>query len=396
MAVSRRAIVLVVGCILFGFLLWSSRPLSNETPEVVRGWYEEPEVVADGTEEVKGWIFPRNKLKLNSNINPTFPFGYDPAHPTTVLQAAKSASFFFADPSPQNTIPRTLIPKIIHQTWRTSKLSEKNEKEKHVVQSIRSWREKNPEYVHLLWDDGDMDEFVKTMYPSWWSVWKKMPQNVMRADVFRYLVLASFGGVYTDTDTICLRPIDTWVEDIDMAEWKYKYGDVERTYQKVSDNTIMFIGGVETDVPKNRTDWQIYYHAPMQIVQWTMASTPFHPIPSRAAANVFKRITKVYRVKGKWDTSILSTYDAPKVTGPAPWTDAVYSVWRENGVHPEAMREFGDRGKIIGDVLTLPITAFSPGLMQVLTTVFGDMGSKHIEDPAARVQHMWKGTWRPT
>ncbi|KAJ3056662.1 hypothetical protein HK097_005338 [Rhizophlyctis rosea] len=266
----------------------------------------------------------------------------------------------------------------------------------HVRESVQSWRDKNPDYVHLLWDDADMNEMVKTLYPSWWTYWKAMPVNVNRADVFRYLVLDSFGGVYTDADTQCLRPVDTWIDDEDLAEWKYKSKEVERTHKGGDSDTVAFIGGVETDVPKNRTDWHIYYHAPMQICQWTMASAPYHPIPARAAGNVFHRIAKVMRAKGKWDESYLPSVDAPKLTGPAPWTDAVYSFWREQGINPEAMREFGDRGKVTSDVLILPITAFSPGLMQVLTTVFGDMGSKRIEDPAARVRHMWKGTWRPT
>ncbi|KAJ3278971.1 hypothetical protein HK104_001886 [Borealophlyctis nickersoniae] len=113
-----------------------------------------------------------------------------------------------------------------------------------------------------------------------------------------------------------------------------------------------------------------------------MASSPLHHIPLRAAANVLENVRNP-RVS-----------DAPSLTGPAPWTDAIYSHWKEYGVDPEELRAFGNKGRVVGDSLILPITGFSPGLGQVLITIFGDMGAGKIEDPEARVRHLWKGTWR--
>ena len=36
---------------------------------------------------------------------------------------------------------------------------------------------------------------------------------VLRSDFWRYLVLATEGGVYADSDVNCLRPMSTWADD---------------------------------------------------------------------------------------------------------------------------------------------------------------------------------------
>lgn len=43
------------------------------------------------------------------------------------------------------------------------------------------------------------------------------------------------------------------------------------------------------------------------------------------------------------------------------------------------------RGVLLGDLLVLPITAFSPGV--------GHMGAGDASDPEARVQHGFRGSW---
>ncbi len=35
---------------------------------------------------------------------------------------------------------------------------------------------------------------------------------VLRADLARYLIVFAFGGTYSDTDTTCLKPIDSWAD----------------------------------------------------------------------------------------------------------------------------------------------------------------------------------------
>lgn len=40
-----------------------------------------------------------------------------------------------------------------------------------------------------------------------------MPKSILKADFFRYLILFARGGVYTDIDTVSLKPIDEWISN---------------------------------------------------------------------------------------------------------------------------------------------------------------------------------------
>ena len=40
------------------------------------------------------------------------------------------------------------------------------------------------------------------------TVWRELPGGVWRSDVGRYLILAAYGGWYSDTDVICELALD--------------------------------------------------------------------------------------------------------------------------------------------------------------------------------------------
>ena len=41
---------------------------------------------------------------------------------------------------------------------------------------------------------------------------RNLSRPALKADLARYLIVHTFGGVYSDVDTLCLRPIDTWAD----------------------------------------------------------------------------------------------------------------------------------------------------------------------------------------
>ena len=96
----------------------------------------------------------------------------------------------------------TEIPRIIHQTWKTKNLSEFYRRCKDT------WIMFNPSFEYRLYDDNDCKQFIKTHYNKYFKTYSEMTKPVEKADLFRYLVIYHYGGVYADMDTSCLMPID--------------------------------------------------------------------------------------------------------------------------------------------------------------------------------------------
>jgi mannosyltransferase OCH1-like enzyme len=95
-----------------------------------------------------------------------------------------------------------MIPKIIHQTWKTDEIPEK------WIHFVNRVQELNPDWQYKLWTDDNNDAFVKSEYPEFFDIFKGFSRNIMRADVIRYLIMYKIGGVYLDLDYEVLKPFD--------------------------------------------------------------------------------------------------------------------------------------------------------------------------------------------
>jgi mannosyltransferase OCH1-like enzyme len=96
-----------------------------------------------------------------------------------------------------------MIPKIIHQTWKTNVVPEEWE---HAVESCKTM---NSEYKYILWTHKTMEDFVKKEYPGFLNVYKSYKHNIQRCDAFRYLVLYKYGGIYLDMDIVCKKKLNS-------------------------------------------------------------------------------------------------------------------------------------------------------------------------------------------
>lgn len=94
------------------------------------------------------------------------------------------------------------IPKIIHQTWKNEQIPQKWVAFQKKVQAL------HPDWEYKLWTDSDNDIFVKQHFPDFYPIFNALPENVMRADVIRYLIMYQVGGVYLDLDYEMLKPFD--------------------------------------------------------------------------------------------------------------------------------------------------------------------------------------------
>lgn len=90
-----------------------------------------------------------------------------------------------------------MIPKIIHQTWKTHEIP--NE----WKEAVSSCKMINKGFKYILWTHKTMNDFVKTHYPQFHNTYKSYKHDIQRCDAFRYLVLYKYGGIYLDMDIIC-------------------------------------------------------------------------------------------------------------------------------------------------------------------------------------------------
>lgn len=134
------------------------------------------------------FLFPY--LKLLFNLLQLFLYDWDTQIPLISSLNSQSES---------QSEEKEIIPRIIHQTYKNN----------HSIPSL--WlrtmesckREK--EFKFILWTDEQIDEFIKTEYPEYYTkVFIKYPYNIQRVDAFRYFVLYTYGGIYMDLDIGCV------------------------------------------------------------------------------------------------------------------------------------------------------------------------------------------------
>ena len=116
----------------------------------------------------------------------------------------------------------TKIPKIIHQTWKTSELPIP---QKHLAET---WKTFLPDWEYILWTDEMNREFVATYFPDFLEKYDSYPKNIQRADAIRYLLLKKYGGLYVDLDFECLENIDFLIEHADFTAGKEPHWHAER------------------------------------------------------------------------------------------------------------------------------------------------------------------------
>jgi len=112
-----------------------------------------------------------------------------------------------------------LIPKIIHQTWKTNEIPEK------WKELQKTW--KLPNYKYILWTDQDNRNLIKNKFPWFLNQYDNYEYPIQRADVIRPFILYDQGGIYVDLDLEYLN--DFWEEldqdKINIPESPYFYNE---------------------------------------------------------------------------------------------------------------------------------------------------------------------------
>lgn len=93
---------------------------------------------------------------------------------------------------------RRRIPPVLHRVW----FGPEPMPEEHSAYG-ETWRHHHPRWQHRLWGDDDLHSLGISREVS------AVARNASAvSDLARFQIMARHGGVYVDTDTECLRPID--------------------------------------------------------------------------------------------------------------------------------------------------------------------------------------------
>ncbi|KAI1323592.1 nucleotide-diphospho-sugar transferase [Xylariaceae sp. FL0255] len=265
----------------------------------------------------------------------------------------------------------TRFPAYIWQTWKTDPSAQyfrfRNQE--------ASWTHLNPSFVHEVITDDNAFNLLQVLYaavPEVLEAYQALPQPVLKADFFRYLILLARGGIYSDIDTIALKSAQTWLPEA------------------VPQKSIGLIIGIEAD--PDRPDWADWYSRRIQFCQWTIQSKPGHPV----LRDIVARITAEALRRKRDGVFVSKEKSVVEFTGPAIWTDTIFDYFNDgryfdlnHSTGAISYRNFTgmESSKKVGDVVILPITSFSPGV--------GQMGAGEVDDPMAFVKHDFEGTWKP-
>lgn len=127
-----------------------------------------------------------------------------PTNPeVTTLSRLVRTPFHF---TPQALPPSCSIPTTIYQTYKTGEFPP------HMARNQLSWKQLNPEYQYEFYDDARAKAFLVEHFPKRVAeAFDLLIPGAYKADLWRYCILYSEGGVYADIDTACLSPLRTWL-----------------------------------------------------------------------------------------------------------------------------------------------------------------------------------------
>lgn len=282
--------------------------------------------------------------------------------------------------------PAKPFQKNIWQTWKVpiEHPSFPNKYKKYQA----TWDDKNPGYKHYVIPDESCEQLINQLYatvPDVARAYNIMPKSILKADFFRYLILYAKGGLYTDIDTISIKPIDTWVSMNETVDG--------------SPNMAGLVVGIEAD--PDREDWADWYARRIQFCQWTIQAKRGHPMLRELISRITD-ITLTREKKGQLNKILGKDAggDIMNWTGPGIWTDVVFEYMNNISQPPDNFKtkKYDDIINVsvftgmtipvaIQDVLVLPITSFSPDV--------GQMGAKDTSHPMAYAKHMFLGSWKP-
>lgn len=211
---------------------------------------------------------------------------------------------------------------------------------------INSWIHKNPSYNSSLLTDASAADFVKTHYletrPDIVEVYNALPIPILRADLLRYLILLAEGGIWSDLDVTCERPVSQWIP----IEYR--------------NHTIDLVVGLEFDFEWRGPKAEVASQFCNWVFMSRASSRNLAVVVDEVVAKI-KEIAKLNGVRVEELTLDMLPVDVVNVTGPKIMTISILKSLGQLLGRIVDDRDFSGikSPKLVGDVLIMPGVSFA-------------------------------------
>ena len=198
------------------------------------------------------------------------------------------------------------ISRIIHQTSRSAEVPEE------CVTNVARMCALNPNWHYRYWSQKESHDFIYGYYG--WEILESYLQisacyGAARADLFRYLVVYQFGGVYLDMKSGVDRPFESILQPDDefvLSHWRNQMGDRYRGFGLHSDLEGIVPGG--------------------EYQQWHIMAAAGHPFLEAVIVRVLRNIAEY---NGGLDG--VGRLGVLRVTGPVAYSLAIHPIRARHG-----------------------------------------------------------------
>lgn len=220
-----------------------------------------------------------------------------------------------------------MIPKIIYQTFSSIDLPDP------YLSYTSHLRAVHPDWQYRLYNDKDCNYLVNQFFPELAKLYANVPYDIMRADIFRILVVYLYGGFYFDVDMV---------------------------FHKSLDELIIHKAVFATEIKLSAEDMKFHNHQhSKRIANYGFGSEAGHPF--------FQYIIRYWLQNAQQLRQVNTEHDVLETTGPGMLTKLFHTF-------------FGDNQK---DVHLLDLGKNNCPKCNVNSCQFGDFAS-----------HLHMGSWR--